>query len=77
MKHLFKVYWFDFLIVGTFLIFTFIIPIRIISILSAGIIAVCLIQIVLNDKRIQDPYSSIMGFAVFIAYGLFIAKFWI
>ena len=76
MKDLLKHYWFDILIVVGFIVFTFVIPKKSLSIASAVIIAVCLIQIVTHDNRIKDPYSSIMAVAIIVACGIFMNMFW-
>ena len=76
MKTLLKLYWFDIALVLGFVVFTFIIPVKIVSLATAVILAVGLIQMVLNDERIQRPYSSILAIMIFIACGLFMNMYW-
>lgn len=76
MKYLIQRYWLEALLLIAFIVFTFIIPIRIVSFATSGLLVLGLILTVINDERIQDPYSSILGIAIFIAYGLFVHRFW-
>lgn len=76
MKDLLKLYWLDIALVLGFIVFTFVVPIKFISLATSVILAVGILYKVTHDDRIQDPYSSIMGVIVLIAFGILMNKIW-
>ena len=76
MFELIKRFWLEILIIVGFIVFAFIYPVRIISAITGGIITLWGMVTVLHDDRIQDPYSSIVAFAIFAAFGLFVKFYW-
>jgi hypothetical protein len=76
MKEILKYYKWEIILILSFIVFTFIFPIKKISVACATILGLCLFMTVSNDERIKEPYGRLF---IIMALGIaayFYRKLW-
>ena len=76
MKEILKHYKWDIVFVAAFIIFTFIFPVKKLSLACFVLFGVGIIQTVSNDKRIKEPYGSLFIIMALIIAAYFYRKLW-